>query len=576
MPLYFDELSSLNYFVKRELITPFNEFAQANNHTLNTALTTLTYRLFGAHPMALRLPNLLAFTLYALYLFKLGTFLPAKWIRTSLYVLMLTIPGIIDFFALSRGYGLSFAFLLVSIYYTMKSYEKMSIFVLFASEFSIILALFANLSLLIVSLCILVILSMNTLRHFQQFRENRQLLLVAGIKLASSSMLGLALSVIFFYKSRNLMWWGKDGTFWDATMRSQATALFNSDDPYFIYRGVIILIFIALVILCIRQFRNFVAFKKESLIPLLFFVNLLAIWVLAITFDVEYPYQRTGFHLTILFILAVLFSAQWLQPTPRKQSLMYVLPLVALPISAILNFSWTNIRFWESDSIPQKFVSSVLSSVSEEEIPTIRIEGMGFLSWNYQIAGMKYYGPVARVDANRIPVYEFVIAQPKNMLALAKYYKRLDQSDRLGPCLYTLKHPLEKRRLAEFKSDRPVVSSDQYLDLCKLAMSGLNSTTLLFEIDLETSFLKFPSKQFLYVAVKSQNETRSYGHVAIALDEVFFEGGRQTARLQYADFIENLPVNVPLVITAFIHNTGLREIRIQKSSLRISTIETGH
>lgn len=87
-----------------------------NNHILNTVLTKYSEVFFGSSEFALRLPNILAFILYSVFSVLLVYKYCPKLIL-PFYLLMVLNPHLLDFFALSRGYGLSISFLVMSLYY---------------------------------------------------------------------------------------------------------------------------------------------------------------------------------------------------------------------------------------------------------------------------------------------------------------------------------------------------------------------------------------------------------------------------------------------------------------------------
>ena len=87
-----------------------------NNHLLNTLLMKYSEMIFGNSEFALRLPNLIALLVYLYFAHQLmKTYKPI--IQLSIYGLMVFNLPLLEMFSLARGYGLSFAFLMMSIYY---------------------------------------------------------------------------------------------------------------------------------------------------------------------------------------------------------------------------------------------------------------------------------------------------------------------------------------------------------------------------------------------------------------------------------------------------------------------------
>lgn len=90
-----------------------------NNHILNTILTKLSATILGYSHFSVRLPNLLAFVIYAYSAWKISWLLSNKkkeLLFISGVILFFANPYFIEYFGLCRGYGLSNAFLLLSVF----------------------------------------------------------------------------------------------------------------------------------------------------------------------------------------------------------------------------------------------------------------------------------------------------------------------------------------------------------------------------------------------------------------------------------------------------------------------------
>ena len=78
-----------------------------NNHLLNSILMYGSSKLFGASELALRLPNLVSYLVYAYFTFKVLESVKNFEVRLLGYFMLNAIPFVLDFFALARGYGLA-------------------------------------------------------------------------------------------------------------------------------------------------------------------------------------------------------------------------------------------------------------------------------------------------------------------------------------------------------------------------------------------------------------------------------------------------------------------------------------
>jgi hypothetical protein len=113
----FDEAATYLNYISASPVAIF-KFNSANNHLVNTLLAKLAWTLGGSSEFVLRLPNLLAFAVYLLFSFLiLDRFVKNKIIAVCGYLLLSLNPYVLDFFSLCRGYGLSLAFLMASLFF---------------------------------------------------------------------------------------------------------------------------------------------------------------------------------------------------------------------------------------------------------------------------------------------------------------------------------------------------------------------------------------------------------------------------------------------------------------------------
>jgi hypothetical protein len=114
VPLTYDEASSFARYVAAEPLALF-DFASATNHLLSSALTRLSYELFGSSAIALRLPSLLAGLAYLAIVASLAAGSRHAVVGLAGLVLLVTNPYLLDYLSLSRGYGLAIALLTGSV-----------------------------------------------------------------------------------------------------------------------------------------------------------------------------------------------------------------------------------------------------------------------------------------------------------------------------------------------------------------------------------------------------------------------------------------------------------------------------
>ena len=200
VPIVPDEAFTFFLYVEPE--TVFYPAAQvdANNHYLNSILSIWSTKLFGLNAFNFRLPNVLAFLVYYYSAYKIASIFSQKrkfWVAilafTSIYPLL-------EFFSLSRGYGLSFALLLLAIYQSMRylyykrNWRAWWILVL------IFLTLFAQLSLLFTSIALFFVAAISYINN--SWKKSKWLCLAYLV-------LGSGLLLLFTLHIKNL----QDGGF---------------------------------------------------------------------------------------------------------------------------------------------------------------------------------------------------------------------------------------------------------------------------------------------------------------------------------------------------------------------------
>jgi len=120
----------------------------ANNHWLNTLFFQGFTAVFGKEEIFIRLANVLSFGLYGYFFLRLASEnLTSQLAVFFASVIAMANPYLLDFFNTARGYGLSMAFSVVSIYYFsnfMKEQKFRALFIGWVSLVLCVLSLFSS------------------------------------------------------------------------------------------------------------------------------------------------------------------------------------------------------------------------------------------------------------------------------------------------------------------------------------------------------------------------------------------------------------------------------------------------
>jgi hypothetical protein len=120
----FDEAHTYLSYVAKGFLGVF-DFDTANNHFLNTLLVWLFSRFAGSSEFVLRVPSLLGYLLYLVFSYRLLMRYARPFFALAGFLLLNLNPYLLDFFGLSRGYGLSIGLLMAAFYYFLRFIDQM-------------------------------------------------------------------------------------------------------------------------------------------------------------------------------------------------------------------------------------------------------------------------------------------------------------------------------------------------------------------------------------------------------------------------------------------------------------------
>jgi uncharacterized membrane protein len=115
VPFTYDEAASYLRYISRDFLSVFS-FEVATNHFLNTFLTKLVSMVGGDSELVLRVPSLIGYGAYLFFSILILRDIPHRPIAIAGFVLLNLNPYLLDYFALSRGYGLSLALLMGAVW----------------------------------------------------------------------------------------------------------------------------------------------------------------------------------------------------------------------------------------------------------------------------------------------------------------------------------------------------------------------------------------------------------------------------------------------------------------------------
>ena len=374
-----DESFTYNHYVHQSYFKIiFHTDPYTNNHLLNTILVKASEQLFGSSEMALRLPNILmliVFFIYTWLLIRRNNLL----IGIVVFGLMFTNNALIDFYGLARGYGLSIAFMVMSIYHLISSFNKNKIknFLLF--NITALLSILSNFTILDYYVAALFVYALI------YFVENIYIERTK-IKFTNTNLINILIPLIIFIilyepvrkvmKFNSFDFGGKDGF-----LKDTLPVFINNclDNIYITNFQMLILkiifltpIFISFIIIIYNISKRNKEFWYNS--RTFYITNILLITISVVTiaqhviFKTDYIIGRFSLFLYPLFVLNIGFLMEYLIRINKYKSIIISFAIVLLIVSSVrffINSNLFNRKEWIYDC-ETKYMLNDLIKIHDE------------------------------------------------------------------------------------------------------------------------------------------------------------------------------------------------------------------
>ncbi len=354
------------------------KIAFTNNHILNTLLMKVFEWGFGASEFVLRLPNLLAFTLYlgsSYMLIRKG----GQKLIIPFFMLLTFNPYLLDFFGLARGYGLSIGFMMGGLFFLLKYFDAYNnrnivLFNLFA-----FLAVFSNFTLIyfwVAGWLIFNIISFFEFRVFGGYLGKKKL---NFFKLNFWNLVSLFIAILFLYEpfrrivEYEVIDFGGDSGFIRNTIGMLVIKLFYvSHIPpilLFVLKVLIITFSLSIALYSIVKIskRNAGFFHaKKPLIILNFLLITIAIETIIhhYLFHSGFLMGRFALFLFPLFVLNIVYFAQYLYASGYQKIVTVCLSimLVFALANVLININTKSYLDWYYDMGTKKAVKELVNN----------------------------------------------------------------------------------------------------------------------------------------------------------------------------------------------------------------------
>lgn len=400
-PLH-DEIATYYFYIYQGDFWGENMVVDANNHLLNSFVCHLMYPFAKDTFFWYRLPTIFSFFLYLYFSFRWLDVLENKTLKYLGLLTLCGIPYMMEYFAYTRGYGMSMAFLMGSIWFFKKYLGDSQIRNLTYSFAYILLAISANLTLLYSGLILIVLAALHLIwinKYQNRFLGLIPLLLTLVIVL-------LFVQYGLMLKEAGALYYGERDGFWLVTGRSLSKYIFYNDG--WISALVLFVIFVGIGLLGLKSFvKEKLDFALNPIfIPLVLLLGnmegtILSAWVL----KVNYPEDRTAMYLIPLTALALVFTLDRSPKIVRHAQWL----LLFFPMTFVWKLNLHTSVFSPDDRMTHDFYGKVKPYLKSENSLMV----YGIMTWNWPMheSHSKVKASVYNSYNTNAPLTDFILSK---------------------------------------------------------------------------------------------------------------------------------------------------------------------
>lgn len=572
VPVLEDEVVTSDLYIYSGNFLPWHAYPDANNHILNSFLAWISVSLFGKSLFYLRLPGVLSFVLYIISVIGISRSIKNKYLGFLFVTSLLLTQGFIEFFGYCRGYGLSMALVMASVWMVL-SFERSKVTgkLMWALLFNV-LSVTANLNLLPTSV---ILFSFIILLWFRNARGRS--LKASDWFFHFALILSLVVFVVavkysFMLQSIGKLYYGADiqPGFYESVVKTNVFML------YFAKSGVVSTVIVIVAIVAFLLFTFDMIVKRLSnwfspsvtLFPALFIGNISAILILHHLLNINYPEDRTSIYLFPWFVGFVFFtvsmvSYRWIR--------LIILPFLLVPVSFVMQANITHSLHWWYEHYDESFVKLV-----KETSGSLAPGNVTICSYKVSRNGWSYFVRNSVPDVNLInPVnnpnnfddYQLLKrADIENRPEFYKDYKVLAY-DEISTLTLLMRQPRLSRELIFERKVvvDPVVTSDEFFSFQRDTIFDIRNRSLVCDFIFEPDIRDDISGCYLIVTVWDSLHVPLQYH-SLNLNLV----SDQTKPVyNYSVSVINIPPSGRSIV-AYLYNPRKETFRLKKAVFRMS------
>jgi hypothetical protein len=346
----YDEALTIKEFVPNSAYHIISyEHVNTNNHILNTLLIKLLFASGIQSKFLARVPNLLAFGLYAYFAFRITVRYLKPLPGLGCFLLLLLNPFLLDFFSLARGYGLSFGFLMASFYFLLRYTENLESGMALRATGLCGIAVVANFSLLICWMVIFFLVLTGSIAFRKTVNPRKTIFKTLAVVVP---LFAIIYEPIRKSHVEGLLFYGGNTGFFQDTLVSLAKYTFYSPDPRpSVIISLIVFLVIFGIVFVVSLYLNRNIRAPKNVLVFLIVGCILFVELQHRVLGSLYIIDRTALFFYPLFILAFSLALNDLPALWMKTSLMVTaIIMFGLNFGLRCNFYKTALWYFESHS----------------------------------------------------------------------------------------------------------------------------------------------------------------------------------------------------------------------------------
>jgi len=511
VPTFHDEAATFFHYIVAEKFMPYSAHWDANNHILNSALGYLCYKLLGPQQWWIRLPNVLAFLVYGLYVVRICAQLRDPLIRWMTLIALLKAAFPLEFFSLARGYAMSIAFLMGAVWHGAAYYRTHRLSQQIYMWCWMWLAVGASLTLLNSYLILLGIALLTVVRVGDHRPWHLTVFAALGLP-----MFVAAARYAFELKERGLLYTGSADGFVEVTVRSLVRYQLDMESAPMsalltaIGAG-------AGMFIVFRSVKGKMKWNALTLATVLLLLNALASVLLNLLFGMNFPENRVGMYYIPLFLITVAGALDQLTLSHRVlrwSALAYLVFPAHLLRHVNLNSTilWPN---WHaSEGIYRKAFEMQQTGNTTLMLSADYLNELGWAYYNFLNGA-----PMQLLQREPVPdtLADLIIARPSDFDFATIDHDTIFHDAANDVYLLHRRKPLIWSECAELVPERTEFSGqDEFYELVNAPVEGLSATSGRWELTGTLSCTqKLTRAQLVMVSACADGQHNTYNMIPL-------------------------------------------------------------